>query len=98
MTVKARFCFRQQSVKPFALFPLRSEAATVMQGYLAHEKPPPPLGPPEDPGHSPTVGSQGEAYERGTPAGWIKTTGTHAWPVRLRGGKALVGVHQVAKK
>ena len=40
-----------------------------LQGYLAHKKPPPPLGPPQGPRHSPTVGSYGEAvsYGRGTP-------------------------------
>ena len=29
----------------------------VVQGYLAHKKQPPPLGPPQGPGHSPTGGS-----------------------------------------
>ena len=28
-----------------------------IQGYLAHKKPPTPLGPPKDPRHRPTVGS-----------------------------------------
>ena len=28
-----------------------------LQGYLAHQKQPPPLEPPEGPRHSPTVGS-----------------------------------------
>ena len=39
------------------------------QGYLAHEKTPTPLGPPEDCRHMPTEGSWGGAipYERGTP-------------------------------
>jgi len=38
-----------------------------VQGYLAHKKTPTPLGPPQDPRHRPTVGSQGGAlsYERG---------------------------------
>jgi len=42
-----------------------------LQGYLAHKKTPNPLGPPEGPRHSPTVGSYGGAvsYERGTPVG-----------------------------
>ena len=31
--------------------------APPLQGYLAHKKPPPPLGPPSGPTHSPTVGS-----------------------------------------
>ena len=36
------------------------------QGYLAHKKPPPPIGLPQDPKQSPTVGSSGGAvsYER----------------------------------
>ena len=40
-----------------------------VQGYLAHKKPPFPLGPPYEPRHGPTVGSYGVAvsYERGTP-------------------------------
>jgi len=39
------------------------------EGYLAHKKPHPPLGPPKGPMHIPTVGSYGVAvsYERGTP-------------------------------
>ena len=42
---------------------------SAVQGYLAHEKRPPPLGPPGGPGHSLAVGSWGGAlsYERGTP-------------------------------
>ena len=38
-----------------------------IQGYLAHKKPPPPLGPPQGPMHRTTVGSYGGAvsYERG---------------------------------
>jgi len=45
------------------------QSKVVVQGYLAHKKTPPPLGPPKGPRHSPTVGSYGEAfsYERGTP-------------------------------
>ena len=41
----------------------------AVQGYLAHKKPPSPLGPPYEPKHGPTVGSYGVAvsYERGTP-------------------------------
>ena len=44
-----------------------AECQTI-QGYLAHKKTPTPLGPPQDPMHSPTVGSCGGAvsYERGT--------------------------------
>jgi hypothetical protein len=40
-----------------------------LQGYLVHKKTPTSLGPPLDPRHRPTVGSQGGAfsYERGTP-------------------------------
>ena len=39
-----------------------------LKGYLAHEKQPPPLGTPQDPGHRPTIG-WGEiiSFERGTP-------------------------------
>ena len=54
---------------------IRSAKSTVrlterdVQGYLAHKKTPPSLGPPQDPRHRPTVGSYGGAfsYERGTP-------------------------------
>ena len=38
-----------------------SETGTDLQGHLAHKKMPPTLGPPQDPRHRPTVGSQGEA-------------------------------------
>ena len=40
-----------------------------LQGYLAHKKQPPPLGPPQDPRYGPTVGSQGGpvSHVRGTP-------------------------------
>ena len=42
-----------------------------LQGYLAHEKPPPPLGLPWERMHGSPVGSYGVAvsYERGTPVG-----------------------------
>jgi hypothetical protein len=42
-----------------------------LRGCLAHKKPPPLLGPPEEPRHGPTVGSYGvvDPYERGTPVG-----------------------------
>jgi hypothetical protein len=45
------------------------EVRVCIQGYLAKKKQPPPLGPPQDPGYSPTEGSQGGgiSYERGTP-------------------------------
>jgi hypothetical protein len=41
-----------------------------IQGYLAHKKMPPSLGPPYGPRHSPTAWSYGKAvsYGRGTPA------------------------------
>ena len=41
----------------------------TLQGYLAHKKLRPPLGLPQGPRHSPTVGSYGGAisYERSTP-------------------------------
>ena len=42
-----------------------------IQGYLARKKPPPPLGPPQDPRYDHTAVSRGEAvsYGRGTPVG-----------------------------
>ena len=41
----------------------------VLQGFLAHKKQPPHLGPPYSPRHSPSVGSRGGSvsYEQGTP-------------------------------
>jgi len=43
-------------------------SCTPLQGYLAHKKRRPPLGPPQGPRHSPTVGSYVGAvsFERGT--------------------------------
>ena len=40
-----------------------------IQGYLAHKKQPAPLGPPQFPRYSPTVGSWegGGSYKQGTP-------------------------------
>ena len=48
---------------------LPQEAPMSLQGYLAHKKPPPPLGPPYGRRHRATVRSYGESvsYERGTP-------------------------------
>ena len=48
----------------------------ALQGYLAHKKQPPPLGPPQEPRHGPTVGSYGGAgsYERGAPVPYGPTT------------------------
>ena len=48
-----------------------------IQGYLAHQKQPPSLGPPYSPRHTLTVGSQGGyvSYEKGTPVGgflWMR--------------------------
>ena len=40
------------------------EVHGVVQGYLAHKDPTPPLGPPQVPRHSPTVGSQAKSYCR----------------------------------
>jgi len=37
--------------------PPPEERQNCVQGYLAHKKPPIPLGPPEGPRHIPTVGS-----------------------------------------
>ena len=46
-----------------------AESEYPLEGYLAHERlPPPPLGPPQEPRHGPTVGSYCFLYERGTPA------------------------------
>ena len=47
------------------------EGPFVVQGYLAHKKPLPRLGPPNEPRHVPTVGSYGMAisHKRGTPVG-----------------------------
>jgi len=41
----------------------------ALQGYLAHKKQPPPLGPPQGPGHFVTTGSWGGtvSYDRGIP-------------------------------
>jgi hypothetical protein len=46
-----------------------TEGERPLQGYLAHKKKLPPLGPLHGPRHGPTAWSQGEAvsYERGTP-------------------------------
>jgi len=35
----------------------QTKARTSLQGYLAHKKTPTPLGPPQAPGHRPTIGS-----------------------------------------
>ena len=44
-----------------------------VQGYLAHKKVLTPLGPPQEPRHSPTVVSEGGAvsYARGTPVFFV---------------------------
>ena len=44
------------------------EGCPVLQGYLAHTKTPPPLGPPWGPRHRPTVGSWGLRAPRRPPA------------------------------
>ena len=46
-----------------------SSSPAAIQGYLAHKKPPPPLGPPQGPRQRPSVGSYGVAFsdERVTP-------------------------------
>ena len=38
-----------------------------LQGYIAHKKPPPPLGPPTEIRHGPTVGSFGVAVSSEVP-------------------------------
>ena len=40
-----------------AVFKANAADARHVQGYLAHNKPPTPLGPPKDPRRRPTVGS-----------------------------------------
>ena len=61
------------------------------QGYLAHKKQPPPLGPPLDPRYSPTVGFYEEviSYERGTPVGVrLMVAVTSQVPCETLGGKS----------
>jgi hypothetical protein len=57
--------------KSFWVVPSRSFPGLTLfvQGHLAHKKTPTPLGPPYDPRHWPTVGSQGavSSCERGAP-------------------------------
>ena len=50
-------------------------APKTVQGYLAHNKTPPPLGPPQGPRHRLTVGSYGGAfsYGRGNPVHFDKS-------------------------
>ena len=48
--------FQVEHLQTLNLFPFRS-AAVLVQEYLAHKKPPPPLGPPWGPKHRATVGS-----------------------------------------
>ena len=47
---------RNRGVSPARPWASLSTIRTV-QGYLAHKKQPPPLGPPQGPRYSPTVGS-----------------------------------------
>jgi len=44
----------------------KMKAIRYLQGYLAHKKPPAPIGPPHGPKHGPTVGSKRAAvsYEQ----------------------------------
>ena len=53
-----------------------------LQGYLAHKKQRLPLGPPYDPRHSPTAGSQGGvvSYERDTPVWDVRVWGHNLHP------------------
>ena len=51
-----------ESIQRIALARRASDPASPLQGYLAHKKPPNPLGTPWDPGHRPTVGSYGDAF------------------------------------
>ena len=45
-------------------------AVELVQGYLAHKKLSTFLGPPEYPGHRPTVGSLGEVFFKGEVPLW----------------------------
>ena len=63
----------------------------ALQGYLAHKKPPPPLGPPWETRHGPTVGSNGVAfsYQRGTPVQVLVLPGQPRLVSRARVGLEL---------
>ena len=73
-------------------------ASSAVQGCLAHKKQPPtpPLGPPEDPRHSPTVGFWGVvSYGQGTPVGPPRYTMSPSedlgmdWPASRQADDAL---------
>ena len=59
--------------------------------FLAHKKPPPPLGPPQKPTHGPTAGSEegGVSYKRGTPVQLSKSVPVH--PLRTCPPRILCG-------
>ena len=63
-TINAWFCGDDKTAPPAS-----SGATRDLQGDLAHKKQDTPLGPPQGPRHSPTVGSYGGdvSYERGSP-------------------------------
>ena len=52
-----KLTFGERSVVTRVDGKLRSVKSYGIQGYLAHKKQPPPLGPPYDPRHRATVGS-----------------------------------------
>ena len=60
-----------------------------VEGYLAHKKLRPPLGSPQGPGHSPTVGSweEGISYEQATPVPFLCPTSLYSTtPPEATGG------------
>ena len=62
------------------------ERGMPVQGYLAHKKQPPSLGPPKDPRYSPTVGfyGGGGSYERDTPVMAFSGREAKSWAQELR--------------
>ena len=61
-------CFRGIQNQRNHTLPLDRLKVHEMQGYLTPKKPPPSLGPPQEPGYGPTVWSYGVAVsKRGTP-------------------------------
>ena len=66
------------SVCAVACWSLRS-GEQGLQGYFAHKKQPPSLGPPQDPKYSPAVGSWegGVSHGRGIPVGFGAPRSSH---------------------
>ena len=73
----------------------RTVHRVVLQGYLVHKKPPPPLGPPYGPRHRPTVGFGGVAFfcKQGTSVGWSNDCNHLAVIVSLGELSILFGTH-----